>query len=150
MKPGIVADEIDRDFAAAVRIGAPLGLRHYEVRFLTTGRVPLCEPAEPREVERIAAGEGIEITALSPGLFKYFDDVAGFAHDLNEVYPKAAELAHRWRLPGLIVFGFVARSGHPFATAGLLTFLPVVPAVGLFWLLPETRGREPEDLWPEQ
>jgi len=50
---------------------------------------------------------------------------------------------------GLIVFGFVARSGHPFATAGLLTFLPVVPAVGLFWLLPETRGREPEDLWPD-
>jgi hypothetical protein len=50
---------------------------------------------------------------------------------------------------GLVVFGVVARSGHPFTTAGLLTFLPVVPAVGLFWLLPETRGREPEDLWPE-
>jgi MFS family permease len=51
---------------------------------------------------------------------------------------------------GLIVFGVVAKSGHPFTTAGLLTFLPVVPAVGLFWLLPETRGREPEDLWPDQ
>ena len=50
---------------------------------------------------------------------------------------------------GLIVFGVVARSGHPFTTAGLLTFLPVLPAVGLFWLLPETKGREPEDLWPE-
>ena len=51
---------------------------------------------------------------------------------------------------GLIVFGVVARSGQPFALAGLLTFLPVVPLVGLFWLLPETRGREPEDLWPDQ
>ena len=50
---------------------------------------------------------------------------------------------------GLIVFGVVARAGDPFATAGLLTFLPVVPAAGLFWLLPETKGREPEDLWPE-
>jgi MFS family permease len=50
---------------------------------------------------------------------------------------------------GLVVFGLVARSGHPFTTAGLLTFLPVVPAVGLFWLLPETKGREPEDLWPQ-
>jgi putative MFS transporter len=49
---------------------------------------------------------------------------------------------------GLVVFGLVARSGHPFTTAGLLTFLPAAPAVGLFWLLPETRGREPEDLWP--
>jgi MFS transporter, putative metabolite:H+ symporter len=50
---------------------------------------------------------------------------------------------------GLIAFGLVAKSGHPFTTAGLLTFLPVVPAVGLFWLLPETRGREPEELWPD-
>lgn len=83
----------------------------------------MCEPAEPREVERIAAGEGIEITALSPGLFKYFDDVAGFAHDLNEVYPKAAELAHRWRLPGLIVFGF----HKPNATEQNLATLPPLP-----------------------
>lgn len=51
---------------------------------------------------------------------------------------------------GLIVFGVVARAGHPFATAGLLTFLPTLPAAGLFWLLPETRGREPEDLWPDK
>ena len=51
---------------------------------------------------------------------------------------------------GLIVFGVVARSGQPFALAGLLTFLPMTPLMGLFWLLPETRGREPEDLWPDQ
>jgi MFS family permease len=50
---------------------------------------------------------------------------------------------------GLVVFGSVARAGHPFATAGLLTFLPAIPVMGLFWLLPETRGREPEDLWPD-
>ncbi len=49
---------------------------------------------------------------------------------------------------GLIAFGSVARSGQTFAVAGLLTFLPAVPLTGLFWLLPETRGREPEDLWP--
>ena len=50
---------------------------------------------------------------------------------------------------GLIVFGSVARAGHPFAVAALVTFLPAVPVMGLFWLLPETRGREPEDLWPD-
>jgi MFS family permease len=50
---------------------------------------------------------------------------------------------------GLIVFGAVARAGQPFAVAGLLTFLPAIPVMGLFWLLPETRGREPEDLWPD-
>jgi MFS family permease len=50
---------------------------------------------------------------------------------------------------GLVAFGAVARAGQPFAVAGLLTFLPAIPVMGLFWLLPETRGREPEDLWPD-
>jgi MFS family permease len=50
---------------------------------------------------------------------------------------------------GLIIFGAVTRAGLPFAVAGLVTFLPAVPVLGLFWLLPETRGREPEDLWPD-
>jgi MFS family permease len=48
---------------------------------------------------------------------------------------------------GLVIFGSVSRAGHPFAVAGLLTFLPALPVMGLFWLLPETCGREPEDLW---
>ena len=103
---GIVADEIDRDFATAVRTGIEAGLRRYEIRFLTTGRAPLCDPSELREVERIAAREGVEITALSPGLFKLTDTEPAFRREMTEVYPKAAEWAHRWRLPGLIVFGF--------------------------------------------
>jgi len=31
---------------------------------------------------------------------------------------------------------------------GLVTFSPPALIMVLFWLLPETRGREPEDLWP--
>jgi sugar phosphate isomerase/epimerase len=103
---GIIADEISRDFAEALRIGVPLGIRRYEIRNLKSGRAPLCDPAELREVERIAAGEGVEITALSPGLFKFTDTAEAFQHEINEVYPRAAEWARRWKLPGLIVFGF--------------------------------------------
>jgi sugar phosphate isomerase/epimerase len=106
MKLGIVSDEIDRDFARAVRIGTSLGIYRYEIRNLTTGRAPFCDPAELREVERIASGEGIEITALSPGLFKYTEDRPGLEKDLAEAYPRACELAQRWKLPRLIVFGF--------------------------------------------
>jgi sugar phosphate isomerase/epimerase len=106
MKLGIVADEISRDFAAAVRIGKRLGLGRYEVRNLTTGRAPMCDPSEIVAVEQTAEREEVRITALSPGLFKYTSDAARFAHEMAEVYPKAAELAHRWDLPGLIVFGF--------------------------------------------
>jgi sugar phosphate isomerase/epimerase len=103
---GIVADEISRDFAAAVRVGIPLGLRRYEVRFLKSGRAPMCDDSELREVGRIADGEGVEITALSPGLFKNTDTVEEFRREMEIVYPRAAEWAHRWKLPGLIAFGF--------------------------------------------
>jgi len=105
-KLGIVADEISRDFATAVRIGKELGLMRYEIRNLPSGRAPMCDPQEMLEVERIAAREEVEITALSPGLFKLTDNTAAFAREMSEVYPRAAEWAHRWRLPGLIVFGF--------------------------------------------
>ena len=50
---------------------------------------------------------------------------------------------------GLVVFGAIANADHQFGVAGVVTFLPATLVMGLFWLLPETRGREPEDLWPE-
>jgi MFS family permease len=50
---------------------------------------------------------------------------------------------------GLIAFGAIADVGNRFAVGGAVTFLPVVLATALFALLPETKGREPEDLWPD-
>jgi MFS family permease len=49
---------------------------------------------------------------------------------------------------GLVAFGAVADAGDRFGRAAVLTFLPAALAAGLFWLVPETRGKEPEDLWP--
>jgi sugar phosphate isomerase/epimerase len=106
LRLGIVADEISRDFREAVRVGKRLGLGRYEVRNLTSGRAPMCDPAEIVAVEETAEREEVRITALSPGLFKYTEDAAAFAREMAEVYPRAVELAHRWDLPGLIVFGF--------------------------------------------
>ena len=50
---------------------------------------------------------------------------------------------------GLVAFGAIADVGNRFALGGAVTFLPVILATGLFVLLPETKGREPEDLWPD-
>ncbi|MBZ5728490.1 MAG: sugar phosphate isomerase/epimerase [Acidobacteriia bacterium] len=113
-------------------MGTRLGLRRYEVRFLTSGRVPMCEQAEMHEVEAIAAREGIEITALSPGLFKYTEDGASFAREMAEVYGRAAEWAHRWKLPGLIVFGF-HKPGATEENAGALP-RQTVPTEVVDWL----------------
>lgn len=103
---GIVADEINRDFRQAVQMGLQAGLRRYEIRFLTTGRAPMCDPAELREIERIRDGEGLEITALSPGLFKWTDTPEKFRREMTELFPRAVELAQRWHLSALIIFGF--------------------------------------------
>ncbi|MDA8056412.1 MAG: MFS transporter [Actinomycetota bacterium] len=48
---------------------------------------------------------------------------------------------------GLVVFGAVANGHDRFSTAAVLTFLPVVVFAAIFYLLPETLGKEPEELW---
>ena len=49
---------------------------------------------------------------------------------------------------GLVAFGAIADVGSRFEIGAAVTFSPVVLASALFALLPETKGREPEDLWP--
>lgn len=106
MNLGIVADEISRDFRQASQIGLAAGLRRYEIRFLKSGRAPMCDQSELREIEHICDGEGLEITALSPGLFKWTDSAEKFRQEMDEVFPRSVELARRWNLSALIVFGF--------------------------------------------
>ncbi len=75
---------------------------------------------------------------------------------VNELFPTSVRASVAgWSLAagvlgavtGLVVFGALAEAGHRFAVAGLVTFLPAALVMVLFWLLPETRGEEPEDLW---
>ena len=75
----------------------------------------------------------------------------------NELFPTAVRASVAgWQVAagvlgavgGLLAFGVIADVGNRFAIAALVTFLPAVLFAGLFWLLPETKGREPEDLWP--
>ena len=75
---------------------------------------------------------------------------------VNELFPTSVRASVAgWSLAagvlgavaGLVVFGAVAEADHQFAVAGLVTFLPAALVMVLFWLLPETRGEEPEDLW---
>jgi MFS family permease len=75
---------------------------------------------------------------------------------LNELFPTSVRASVAgWQVAtgvlgavtGLIVFGAVADAGA-WSTAALVTFWPAVASVMLFLFLPETRGRELEELWP--
>jgi MFS family permease len=77
---------------------------------------------------------------------------------VNELFPTSVRASVAgWSLAsgvlgavtGLVIFGAVAQAVHRYAVAGLVTFLPAALVMVLFWLLPETRGGEPEDLWSD-
>ena len=77
---------------------------------------------------------------------------------VNELFPTAVRASVAgWLLVagvlgavgGLVAFGAVADLGNRFSLAAVVLFSPAALATGLFWCVPETKGREPEDLWPD-
>jgi MFS family permease len=76
---------------------------------------------------------------------------------VNELFPTSVRAsASGWFLAagvlgavcGLVAFGAIADIGNRFALAASLTFVPAMFLAALFWAVPETKGREMEDLWP--
>jgi putative MFS transporter len=76
---------------------------------------------------------------------------------VNELFPTSVRAsASGWFLAagvlgavvGLVIFGAIADIGNRFALAAALTFMPAMFVAALFWALPETKGRELEDLLP--
>ncbi|HUY64889.1 MAG TPA: MFS transporter [Acidimicrobiales bacterium] len=95
---------------------------------------------------------GYELAALSGGCFA---PAAGAL--ANELFPTSVRASVAgWNVAagvigavlGLLLFGAVADVGNRFAVGGLVTFVPMLAATGLFWLVPETKGREPEEMSP--
>jgi len=95
---------------------------------------------------------GYELAALSGGCFA---PAAGAL--ANELFPTSVRASVAgWyvaagvvgAIVGLVVFGAVADVGQRFAVGGAVTFLPMLLACGLYFLVPETKGRELEELWP--
>jgi len=102
---------------------------------------------------RAALLVGYELAVLSASTFA---PAAGAL--ANELFPTSVRASVAgWNVAasvvgavaGLVCFGLLAEAGNRFAVGAEATFLPVILSTALFALLPETRGREPEDLWPE-
>ena len=77
---------------------------------------------------------------------------------VNELFPTSVRASVAgWQtiagvlgaVTGLLAFGAMVDVSDHFRLAALLTFVPPTGAILLFWQLPETKGREPEELWPD-
>jgi MFS family permease len=152
------------DTAAMVVVAAVFGLAGLLLgRALSdlVGRRPTCAVAMVAMVltgvlsysgSKAALLIGYELGVMSASLFA---PAAGAL--ANELFPTSVRASVAgWNVAasvagavvGLLVFAAVAQIGNRFAVGAAVTFLPVIAATALFVLLPETKGREPEDLWP--
>jgi MFS family permease len=75
---------------------------------------------------------------------------------VNELFPTSVRASVAgWQIAagvlgavcGLLAFGAITDAGNSFQAAATIIFAPVTLAVGLFLVLPETKGKEPEDLY---
>ncbi len=107
MDIGIVSDEIAPEFRDAVGFGKRWGIRKYEIRTLRTGRVPDVEEHEISEVLEVLHEGEMQISALSPGLFKLpVREREQIRKQLEVVLPGTIRLAERLGTSNIIVFGF--------------------------------------------
>jgi L-ribulose-5-phosphate 3-epimerase len=104
---GIVSDEVSTDFNEAVRHSLDWGISIFEIRVLKTGRVPVVDQSELRDVKSLAKNHGLTISALSPGIFKLpLSQNAGLENELSRSLPKTLDLARELGASMVIVFGF--------------------------------------------
>ena len=108
MRIGIVTDEISLDVREAISIGVGWGLKDFEFRTCASGRVPYVSEQDLQVLSDCKKEFGLNITALSPGLFKIpIDDDAAVQKDLYEVLPATIQLARKFQTPSILTFGFV-------------------------------------------
>lgn len=107
MKLAIVSDEISLDFKKAVEYGIEWGITDYEIRSLSTGRVPYVASDEINLVLEAAKEYDIAISAISPGLFRIsLLDEEQLKLQIEDNIYESFRLADRLGTRNVIVFGF--------------------------------------------
>jgi len=107
MRLAIVSDEISQDFRKAVEYGVEWGITDYEIRSLTTGRVPHVAIDEINLVLEVVKEYDLNISAISPGLFKIsLLDEEQLKMQIEENIYESFRVADRLGTRNVIIFGF--------------------------------------------
>ena len=114
MKLAIVSDEISLDFKEAVEYGVEWGINDYEIRTLTTGRVPYVANDEVSLIQEVMKNYELNISAISPGLFKIsLLDEDQLKLQIEENIYESFRLAERLGTRNVIIFGFKRYEREP-------------------------------------
>lgn len=114
MRLAIVSDEISSDFKKAVEYGIEWGITDYEIRHLTTGRVPYVANDEINLVQEVVKEYDLTISAISPGLFKIsLLDEDQLKLQIEENIYESFRLADRLGTRNVIIFGFKRYAREP-------------------------------------
>ena len=107
MDIAILSDEISLDLTEALALGKEMGFDKYEIRCADDygHRIPDLKTHRIDELRRAVGDKAIEITAMSPGLFKVpLEETAQIRKDLDDLLPRTCELCLALACPRIIVF----------------------------------------------
>jgi sugar phosphate isomerase/epimerase len=105
MKLAAFADEINRqDPARALLLARRWAIPAIEVRGLPSGRFPRVPDAELEDFTRLVGDAGVQVSGVSPGLFKSPVGDAAVEDGIAELLPRACEWARRWNTDQVSVF----------------------------------------------
>jgi sugar phosphate isomerase/epimerase len=114
MKISIISDEICLDFEQAVKFGKEWGISDYEIRNLKTGRVPHIAKEELTKVVETIQHFELNVTAISPGLFKIsLVDELQLKLQIEEHIYESFRIAEKLGTKNVIIFGFKKCAKEP-------------------------------------
>lgn len=112
MKISLVTDEISQDFETAIELAYSWGIRNFEIRGASRKRVPDISHEEERRIIQTIKNYNVNITAISPGLFKIPFDWEKIKNHLQVVLPESLRLAEKLGTNMILIFGIVKQKGE--------------------------------------
>ena len=106
MKLSIATDAISADFETSVLLGLEWGIEHFELKRIHHKRVPEITNEEIRIIQNVLRAHSVNLSTLSPGLFKIPLDQALIEIELGVKFDKTVELANKLETRSIIIFGF--------------------------------------------
>lgn len=136
MKLAIVSDQISPDFREAVEYGLEWGIENFELRNLTTGRIPYITNEELETVLEVKEEYGVNISAISPGLFRIsLKDEEQLKLELEEKIYDSFRFADKVGTRDVIIFAFKRYPREPRSN-----YIQIIHILGRMTALAEKYG----------